>query len=80
MEAEGGESSENEEEIRAWLDNREWDGMSSLVCGESRVECATLNTLQEVFDQERILTLMDTSDSSTQISWRKTARESPLLP
>ena len=38
--------------------------MSSLVCGESRVECATINTLQEVFDQERILTLMDTSDSS----------------
>ena len=39
--------------------------MSSLVCGESRVECATINTLQEVFDQERILSLMDTSDSST---------------
>ena len=61
MEAEGDESSEDEEEIRAWLDNREWDGMSSLVCGESCVECATLNTLQEVFDQERILTLMNTS-------------------
>ena len=65
MEAEGDESSEDEEEIRAWLDNRGWGGMSSLVCGESHVECAILNTLQEVFDQERILTLMDTSDSST---------------
>ena len=61
MEAEGDESSEDEEEIRAWLDNRGWGGMISLVCGESHVECGTLNTLQEVFDQERILTLMNTS-------------------
>ena len=65
MGAEGDGSSEDEEEIRAWLDNRDWNGMSTLVCGEDLEGCTNLNTLQEVFDQERILTLMDTSDSPT---------------
>ena len=58
--------SENEEEIQAWLDNKDWTGMSILSCKDDTEEGNTnLNTLREVFDQDRILTLMDTSDPPT---------------
>ena len=58
--------SENEEEIQAWLDNKDWTGMSTLSCKDDTEEGNTnLNTLREVYDQDRILTLMDTSDPPT---------------
>ena len=64
--AEGDGGSEEEEEIQAWLDNKDWNGMSTLSCKDDpEDESTNLNTLREVFDQDRILTLMDTSDPPT---------------
>ena len=80
MGAEGDESSEDEEEIRLWLDNRDWNGMSTLVCREDLEECTNLNTLQEVFDQERILTLMDTSDSPMSTILEEDSEGVPTAP
>ena len=65
IEAEGDDSSDDEEEIQAWLDNWEWNEMSVLPCKENPGRGSNLNTIQEVPDQDRVLTLMDTSSSPT---------------
>ena len=62
---EGDDDSDDEEEIQAWLDNREWNGMSVLPCKENPGGSTNLNTLQEGLGQDRVLTLMDTFDSPT---------------
>ena len=59
----GGEadgSSEDEVEIRAWLDNKEWPDMSSLSCKEDPEEESTnVNTMRDLYEEERILTLVE---------------------
>ena len=43
--------SEDEEEIQAWLDNKEWNGMRTLSCKDDpEDESPNINTLREVFD------------------------------
>ena len=78
--AEGDGDSEDEEEIQAWLDNRDWNGMSTLVCRENLEGSKNLNTLQEVFDQERVLTLMDTSDPPTPDILEEDSEGDPTAP
>ena len=57
--------SEDEEEIQAWLDNRGWSGTSTLACKEGIPDNTNLNTLRELLDQDRILTLMGASGPPT---------------
>ena len=55
-------SSEDEEEIKAWLDNRDWPEMHALSCKEDLEEGSTnVHTLRDIYSQDIILTLMDPS-------------------
>ena len=69
--------SEDEEEIQAWLDNRGWSGTSTLACKEGIPDNTNLNTLRELLDQDRILTLMGASGPPTPDA-REEAEGSPL--
>ena len=73
--------SKNEEEIQAWLDNKDWTGMSTLSCkDDTEEENTNLKTLSEVFDQDRILTLMETSDPPTPNDLEEDSEGVPTAP
>ena len=60
--AEADGNSEDEGEIKAWLDNREWPDILELACKENEEESNTnVHTLRDIYDHERILTLMEPS-------------------
>ena len=74
-------SSEDEEEIKAWLDNRDWTGMSTLSCKDDTEEESTnLNTLRDIYDQDRILTLMDPSNPPSPNDLEEDSEGVPTAP
>ena len=79
--------SEDEETIKAWLDNKEWPGMNTLAWKEDTAEAATnLNTLRETYEYKRVLALTETAtevkvmDSDSQAEDSDAVPTAPLSP
>ena len=67
--------SEDEEAIRAWLDNKDWPGMNTLACKEDSEEASVnVKTLRETYEYERVLALTEPSTEFGNVAFRPSGR------